>query len=687
MIEEIQSELNSLKLEELQVVGHGNDWWNDKRLIRRNPFTSKDSFLSESEVKDFENNKLDKEKYIITNSKLPFVTCYAIYLPKTNAYFLACYEAACVITNDKTIYPVALFYDKKTFAFKKLIVTEPERVYKCYEDIIKEAGFSVSEYDIDNAVLGRAGVCIIHNGLEYFSYYSTKTLIFNNKEVPQKIFLDAMVKFFGGSELKNVSATKIVDISKNIKTFVRFLCYKESKKKPSTNDKYANIVLKKLSYRKNYKSIFGKIEKVEENLCVLRVFVKNDTTKDMNENIRIFFDKIGSYPYKKNADEQYIKTSIKGLNNWNFEIKDFTKENVKGTCIEFVNDILNEIPYTEFPETFCYIMGNPIIEQLYKSTLKDYTAAIIKNLKSKRRDFDKLGKINLKEKSLFKKLGLNKYQFEKLPSCIDKPKFNLEYIKYVLDPNSDGGEYCYNYPSNDFIDISSIDNKTFDVVLKSFVENDYYGDYLYQILCSIKQNFGMSAIVKFCEKGLDKKTVENYSAFTLFTDYMEMIKQVKQSLYKELIRHSTPFYNDVDDLRNQHNLLSESFKLENDKKEAEALKANLERFKDLVFEDDTYKIILPKNASDFVAEGNKLHHCVASFTKKVAYGQTNVMFIRKKEEIDEPFFTVEIQNDKTIRQIHGFGNRNVDTEPGLDKFVKKWISAKKLKKGNINDIV
>jgi hypothetical protein len=46
------------------------------------------------------------------------------------------------------------------------------------------------------------------------------------------------------------------------------------------------------------------------------------------------------------------------------------------------------------------------------------------------------------------------------------------------------------------------------------------------------------------------------------------------------------------------------------------------------------------------------------------------------------FLTVEITNDGSIQQVHGFANRNASTEPGLTKFVKKWA-----KKENLNSLI
>ena len=77
---------------------------------------------------------------------------------------------------------------------------------------------------------------------------------------------------------------------------------------------------------------------------------------------------------------------------------------------------------------------------------------------------------------------------------------------------------------------------------------------------------------------------------------------------------------------------------------------------------------------------------IKSYIDRVIDGVTNILFIRKQEDIDKPFFTVEISNKGDIEQVHGFGNRNASTEPGLEEFIKEWQDAIGLKSKNFNKI-
>lgn len=87
--------------------------------------------------------------------------------------------------------------------------------------------------------------------------------------------------------------------------------------------------------------------------------------------------------------------------------------------------------------------------------------------------------------------------------------------------------------------------------------------------------------------------------------------------------------------------------------------------------------ILPESVADLVAEGTELHHCVknAMWIDAIAERKSVIMFIRRCEHKDKPFFTVELDPEGRIRQCHGLRNCDPDTE--VVKFLCRWTEAKK----------
>ena len=112
----------------------------------------------------------------------------------------------------------------------------------------------------------------------------------------------------------------------------------------------------------------------------------------------------------------------------------------------------------------------------------------------------------------------------------------------------------------------------------------------------------------------------------------------------------------------------------------EYLENVLPEVKKFEYSDDNYSIIACPELKDLVYEGLELHHCVGSYTDSVGHGREYILFLRKKEELDKPFYTVNITTNKTIRQIHGLCNCNVTPEVG--QFVEKWVKKFKLNASN-----
>ena len=87
------------------------------------------------------------------------------------------------------------------------------------------------------------------------------------------------------------------------------------------------------------------------------------------------------------------------------------------------------------------------------------------------------------------------------------------------------------------------------------------------------------------------------------------------------------------------------------------------------------------NAKEIIMEGRILHHCVGgdNYLRKHNNGETAILFLRKVESPDEPYYTIEIKNTK-ILQWYGLRDGKPDKEiiePWLDEYVEHLSSSKK----------
>lgn len=82
-----------------------------------------------------------------------------------------------------------------------------------------------------------------------------------------------------------------------------------------------------------------------------------------------------------------------------------------------------------------------------------------------------------------------------------------------------------------------------------------------------------------------------------------------------------------------------------------------------------YTFVLPKELQELKAEGKALSHCVGSYADRVASGKTVIVFVRQKEKVDNPLYTLEISDGKIV-QLRGMRNRDADADA--------WEASEKL---------
>jgi hypothetical protein len=93
-------------------------------------------------------------------------------------------------------------------------------------------------------------------------------------------------------------------------------------------------------------------------------------------------------------------------------------------------------------------------------------------------------------------------------------------------------------------------------------------------------------------------------------------------------------------------------------------------------------LVVPKDAADLKKEGEELHHCVGTYVERVAKGLTNIFFIRRSDEPDKPYYTMEWSNNKVV-QCRGKHNKEAPPEVKAfcEAFKNKMIAYENSRKG------
>ena len=99
----------------------------------------------------------------------------------------------------------------------------------------------------------------------------------------------------------------------------------------------------------------------------------------------------------------------------------------------------------------------------------------------------------------------------------------------------------------------------------------------------------------------------------------------------------------------------------------------LEELEALSFKDEeTGLLIRPcRSQLEMIAEGKALSHCVGGYAKTHATGKTSILLIRKIEEPDIPYYTLEYNKGAVVQNR---GKSNCSRTDAVKRFEEKWLN-------------
>lgn len=137
-----------------------------------------------------------------------------------------------------------------------------------------------------------------------------------------------------------------------------------------------------------------------------------------------------------------------------------------------------------------------------------------------------------------------------------------------------------------------------------------------------------------------------------------------------------------EDFAAQHEFLTLLHADRNNPTTTELMKAAFKKVEYLSYSFDDLTISPAKSPSDLAKESSYLHHCVKTYSERVAGGRAYIFFIRKKDNPEMPYYTLQLSPDFEVVQCRGDHNR--DMTENVKQFVQKWtvfISKQIKKKG------
>lgn len=168
-----------------------------------------------------------------------------------------------------------------------------------------------------------------------------------------------------------------------------------------------------------------------------------------------------------------------------------------------------------------------------------------------------------------------------------------------------------------------------------------------------------------------------------YRDYLSIAERLGYDTKDEIICR-TP------DLKRMHDRYSEHYNQHKDqieernadKKYAGIKEGSEKNIKHFHYEKEGLLILVPGSASDIIREGREQHHCVGAsnlYMERMQKGESYILFLRKKEEPEKPYYTLEVTWDGHVRQSYGAFDRKPDQEK-IDGWLRYFSRAVKKRK-------
>ena len=231
----------------------------------------------------------------------------------------------------------------------------------------------------------------------------------------------------------------------------------------------------------------------------------------------------------------------------------------------------------------------------------------------------------------------------------------LEWLQYEEESEFDGHRIKISQEALEYLNIKKVNKRNCEEILHELGSVNRMVNYMR------KQKMSPNTIVQ------------------TWRDYLRMARQERMDTTDDIVRLPK-------DLKARHDQLVERINARRDKermiKEKEKyvrLNAQIEKrlpeVRRYFWEDDTYMIIPAGRCEELIEEGRTLHHCVGAsdtYMNAMAEGRSWILFLRRKSEMDKPYYTIEINmyTDKILQYYSEYDRQpnKEEIRKVLDKF-------------------
>ncbi len=174
----------------------------------------------------------------------------------------------------------------------------------------------------------------------------------------------------------------------------------------------------------------------------------------------------------------------------------------------------------------------------------------------------------------------------------------------------------------------------------------------------------------------------------LWRDYLSMALRMKMDVQKEIVYRPADIkqaHDDLVKLCDNRNVIKRAGEIALKYPDVDdILQSVKEKYE---YSDEKYAVVVPVKIEDIICEGRTLGHCLDKsdiYFDRIQRRESFIVFLRRMDDIEKPYYTMEIEPDGTARQKRTTGDRqDKDFQEALS-FIRKWQREVK-KRLNRND--
>ena len=409
-------------------------------------------------------------------------------------------------------------------------------------------------------------------------------------------------------------------------------------------------------------------ERLADGWSVLRVLKRIYDEAPMREIERMYLHDDGTNRIVMPSKDGWVPS--KQSNTWGY-YRLSNKEEAKEQCarLKYIIPLIENEKPSQIKNALITILRFPELEQMISLGHKQ-VAINITHSNTPKADLKHMfgGIYNDKENTLLRKAGLTKNQLDKYMAEYNNSGYYSGRCGAALN------EMRKLFGNN----LSHVDDKTFSKYLTAFVSMiTGYRNEIYPQLehMDIDRGRFIKNMIRIGEKHTD--------AYRVVNDTLNRYRALNNGTHPEI----NWYFDSYSDVVRAHDAIDALKRAQDDERRAmwdmaaaerrkkeEEKRAKLdEERKEYEYEDDSYVIRLPADVNEIVREGSMQRICIGGYVTDHSLGRTNLFFLRRKSEPNMPFYAIEMNNNKCIVQIHGFGNKYLGNDPDAIPTVLRWL--------------